>query len=254
MYESGKLKKEDTDGLELTWGNVAAVRTLLERITKREGAFANMLAEGTKHASDTLGPEGQLRGIYTMKGHSPRGHDHRANWREMFDNATSDIGIYEAGYTGPADPDTFALKNIFSPEEVSTSVALTKGRRQFEDCMGTCCFCTRVPIKMVLECFNAATGWDFAPKEAVDVGFRAANVFRAFNVRAGIGPEKDRPSIRWSSAPVDGPAKGITIAPHWDAMLDNYYKQMGWDTKTGIPTADTLNKLGLQNVAKDLYK
>ena len=172
----------------------------------------------------------------------------------MFDNATSDIGIYEAGYAGPPDPDTYMLKNIFSPEEVSTSVALTKGRRQFEDCTGTCCFCTRVPIKMVLECFNAATGWDFTPKEAADVGFRAANVFRAFNVRVGIGPEKDRPSTRWSSAPVDGPAKGITINPHWDAMLDNYYKQMGWDTKTGVPTADTLNKLGLQNVAKDLYK
>ena len=254
MYESGKLKKEDTDGLELTWGNVASVRMLLERISRREGAFANLLAEGTMRTANALGPEAQARGIYTIKGSSPRGHDHRAMWREMFDTATSDISIYESGYAGPADPDTHSLGNIFSPEEVSTHTALSKGRRQFEDTLGTCVFCTRVPIKMVVDCLNAVTGWDFDPKEAANVGFRAANVLRAFNVKNGIGPELDRPSARWSSAPVDGPAKGITIAPYWDQMLDNYYKLMGWDLKTGKPLLETLNKLGLRNVAKDLWK
>ncbi len=253
MYESGKLKKEDTDGLEMTWGNVGSVRTLLERIAKREGKFANMLAEGTFKTAMALGPEAQARGIYSLKGHSPRGHDHRAMWREMFDNATSDIGIYESGYAGPNDPDTHMLKNMFSPDDVSAHTALSKGRRQFEDCLGTCVFTTRVPIKMIVDCLNAATGWGMSVEEAKNVGFRAANVFRAFNVKNGIGPEKERPSERWSAAPVDGPCKGITVQPHWDYMLANYYKLMGWNEK-GVPTAETLNKLGLDYVAKDLAK
>jgi aldehyde:ferredoxin oxidoreductase len=254
LYESGKLKKEDTDGLELTWGNVASVRTLLERISRREGKFANQLAEGTFRTVKALGPEAEARGIFSYKGFSPRGHDHRAMWREMFDTVTSDIAVYESSYGGPPDPDTHTIKNIFSPEDVSAHTALSKGRRIFEDCLGTCCFATRVPLKMVVDCLNAATGWDVTPKEAADVGYRAANLFRAFNIKNGIGMEVERPSERWSSTPVDGPAKGISVRPHWDGMMENYYKLMGWDIKTGKPFAETLNKLGLENVARDMWK
>ena len=78
LYEKGILTKEDTGGLELKWGNNGAIRTLLERIARREGAFADMLAEGIKYAAETLGEEAQNCGVYTMKGHAPRGHDHRA--------------------------------------------------------------------------------------------------------------------------------------------------------------------------------
>ena len=135
---------------------------------------------------DRLGPEAQNCGIYTMKGHAPRGHDHRAMWREMFDTATSDIGTYESGYLGPADPDTHSLKDRFSPEDVSTHVAKAKGRRQFEDTLGSCIFCTRAPLRFVVEALNSVTGWDFTVKEAQDVGFRVANLMRAFNIRHGV--------------------------------------------------------------------
>lgn len=253
LYEKGALTREDTGGLDLKWGNTVAMRTLLERIGRREGAFANILAEGTKHTAEVLGPEAQNCGIYTMKGHSPRGHDHRAMWREMFDTATSDIGTYESGYMGAPDPDTHSLKDRFSPEDVSTNVAKAKGRRQFEDALGTCTFCTRVPLRLLLEAFNAVTGWDFTPKEAQDAGFRAANLMRAFNLRHGVSIETERPSPRWASTPVDGPAKGISVVQHWDSMLDNYYKLMGWDRKTGRPFPETLRALGLEHVITDLW-
>ncbi|MFH0768654.1 MAG: aldehyde ferredoxin oxidoreductase C-terminal domain-containing protein [Chloroflexota bacterium] len=253
LYEKGLLKQEDTGGLDLKWGNTAAMRTLLERIARREGAFANMLAEGTKYTADTLGTEAQNCGVYTVKGHSPRGHDHRANWREMFDTATSDIGTYESGGLA-RDPDIPGIQDRFSPEEVSTNVAKAKGRRQFEDTIGTCTACTRVPLSALMEVFNAVTGWDFTPKEAQDVGFRVANLMRAFNLRHGVSIETERPSPRWSSAPVDGPAKGITVIPHWESMLNNYYKLMGWDRQTGRPYPETLRALGLENVVGDLWK
>ncbi|MFH1382091.1 MAG: aldehyde ferredoxin oxidoreductase C-terminal domain-containing protein [Chloroflexota bacterium] len=253
LYEKGVLTKKDTDGLELTWGNTAAMRTLLERIAYREGAFAKLLGEGTVRTARALGKEAQDCGIYALKGHSPRGHDHRANWREMFDTATSDIGTYESGYPGPADPDMHMLRNRFSPEEVSTHIAKAKGRRQFEDTLGNCTFCIRVPLRVLLEAFNAVTGWDFTPKEAQEVGFRVANVMRAFNIRHGVPVALERPSPRWASTPADGPAKGISIQPHWDSMLDNYYSLMGWDRKTGKPLPETLKNLGLENVAADLW-
>ena len=75
--------------------------------------------------------------------------------------------------------------NNFSPEEVSTHTAKTKGKRQFDDTLGTCTFCMRVPFSNILEMLNAVTGWDFTGREAQDVGFRAANVMRAFNLKHG---------------------------------------------------------------------
>ncbi|MFC1898823.1 aldehyde ferredoxin oxidoreductase family protein [Chloroflexota bacterium] len=253
LYEKGVLSNEDTEGLELNWGNTGAMRNLLENISHRKGAFANMLAEGIKSTADTIGSEAKDCGIYTIKGHAPRGHDHRANWREMFDTATSDIGTYESG-AGSNDPEIPGVKNRFSPEEVSANVAKGKGRRQFEDAIGTCTFCTRVPLTSLVEAFNAVTGWDFTSKEAQNVGFRIASVMRAFNLRHGVSVETEQPSPRWSSTPVDGPAQGITIVPHWEDMLDNYYKLMAWDRKTGRPLPETLKALGLDNIVKDLWE
>ena len=76
---------------------------------------------------------------------------------------------------------------------------------------------------------------------------------KAFNLRAGIGKELDRPSRRYGSTPADGPTAGISIMPHWDAMLRNYYHLMGWDAEMGVPLPRTLEELEIGHVIKDLY-
>ena len=50
-YEKGALKKEDLDGLEMTWGNVEATLALLKNIAHRRG-YGNTLAEGVKRAAE----------------------------------------------------------------------------------------------------------------------------------------------------------------------------------------------------------
>ena len=55
-YEKGLLTKKDTDGLEMTWGNVDETRKMLEKIAKRDG-FGDILAEGVKRASQHIGGE-----------------------------------------------------------------------------------------------------------------------------------------------------------------------------------------------------
>ena len=72
-------------------------------------------------------------------------------------------------------------------------------------------------------------------------------------LKHGVSVDVERASPRWCSAPSDGPAKGISIVPHWDYMLDNYYKLMGWDKKTGKPLPETLKSLGLDDVARELW-
>jgi aldehyde:ferredoxin oxidoreductase len=47
-YEKGILTKEDTYGLELTWGNAAAIVEMVRKIALREDGLARLLGEGSK--------------------------------------------------------------------------------------------------------------------------------------------------------------------------------------------------------------
>ena len=84
------------------------------------------------------------------------------------------------------------------------------------------------------------------------VGRRIVNLLRVFNFRHGMKVEDEQPSVRYGSVPVDGPAEGKNIMEKWQWMLENYRALMGWDPKTGKPLPETLEKLGLQELIKDL--
>jgi aldehyde:ferredoxin oxidoreductase len=247
-YERGLITRDDVDGLDLTWGNVEAVRQALHMTANRVGC-GDFLAEGVMRASQKVGGEAAKAAIYTMKGNTPRGHDHRTRWKEMFDTCTSNTGTLETA-TYPTTPE---LVGPGYPMDVSTYEATAKGLMIFEDSLGTCRFNTRTNVPLLAEAVNAVTGWDMTQDEARNVGLRAINLMRVFNVQVGITRELDRPSERYGSTPVDGPSKGISIQPHWDAMLDNYYRLLGWDVATGKPLKKTLKALGLEHVIADIW-
>ena len=248
-FEKGWLTAETTGGFEIKWGDVEAVKKMLHMISKREG-FGDVLAEGVKRASESIGGPAADAAIYTMKGNTPRGHDHRTRWAEMFDTCVSNTSTIETS-TGRAPPEP-NVRGPANPIAISTVVATTKGLMQLEDSVGSCRFNTRSNLKLITEAVAAATGWDFSADEGKAVGLRAVNLMRAFNLRTGMGKELDRPSARYGSTPVDGPSAGKSVLPHWDDMLNNYYELMGWDTETGIPLPSTLETLGIGYVNKEL--
>jgi aldehyde:ferredoxin oxidoreductase len=250
-FEKGWLTAEQTGGLEVSWGDVEAVKNLLHMIADREG-FGDVLAEGVKRASERIGGSAAEAAIYTMKGNTPRGHDHRTRWAEMFDTCVSNTSTIETIVNIlPPEPD---VRGPANPIAVSTAVAETKGLMQLEDSAVTCRFNTRMNVELISEAISAATGWDFTAEEGKRVGRRAVNLMRAFNLRTGLTKEHDRPSARYGSTPVDGPTAGISVLPHWEAMLRNYYELLGWDPDTGIPLPSTLDSLGIGYVNKELDK
>lgn len=75
-YEKGLITQEDTDGLDLTWGNISGAIGLLNKIAKKEGIGA-ILSEGTKKAAEQLGRGAeefcvQVKGLEVPM-HDPRG-------------------------------------------------------------------------------------------------------------------------------------------------------------------------------------
>ena len=76
---------------------------------------------------------------------------------------------------------------------------------------------------------------------------------RIVNLRHGLTPAQDCISPRLAQPPVNGPAKGKTIAPWYDQMVRDYYRHMGWDEETSKPLPETLEALGLGYVAQELW-
>ncbi|MFC1988603.1 aldehyde ferredoxin oxidoreductase family protein [Chloroflexota bacterium] len=255
-YEKGILSREDCGGLEMTWGNADATRDMLRMIATRQG-LGDILAEGVMRAAQRIGGEAPNFAIHTMKGNTPRGHDHRNNWPMLFDTCLSEMSTDEGHSMGnPADlnislgptsrPDT-SLENALAHN------AECKGAHQFEDSLGTCRFTTRTNLKLLAQALSAVTGWDFSTEETMDVGRRVVNLLRLFNIRHGHTAEMDAPSPRYGSTPVDGPGQGKSILPHWDELRSKYYEQMGWDKDTGKPLSDTLRNLGLEYTIPELW-
>jgi len=153
-----------------------------------------------------------------------------------------DLSIY--GLPQPLDP--------FSWKQQSDAEAKTKGTLQFADSLVVCVFPVRCNLPLLAQALNAATGWNFSFDEALKVGRRAVNLMRVYNIKAGHTPDSEKPSPKYCSTPVDGPAKGKSIRPHLEDMLSNYYNLMGWDRKTGLPRPETLRELGLEYVMDNL--
>ncbi|MBI2854042.1 MAG: aldehyde ferredoxin oxidoreductase family protein [Chloroflexi bacterium] len=253
-YEKGLLTRKETGGIALEWGNVDSVRAMLHNIAHRRG-FGDILAEGAMRAATRLGREAASCAVHTKKGNTPRSHDHRLSWREMFDTCMSSTGTLESSWFIAApnftDLGFESAPDPHSTGEISTFVARTK-TLLFEDSLGTCGFCTQTGIRMLAKAISAATGWDFTVEEAKLTGLRIANLLKAYNLRCGLGPELDGPSPRYGSTPIDGKSAGKGIGPVWEEMVRNYYTEMGWDN-AGRPLPQTLQRLGLANIVKDIW-
>lgn len=253
-YEKGILTRKDLDGLDMRWGNVDAIRAMLEKISHREG-IGDLLAEGVKRASEKVGKEASETGIYVLKGATPRTHDHRGigKWGEMLDTCVSATGTIQAcAYVSPTT--LFGMPpalNRTSPWEVAGSAGKIDGWYVFLDSLGICRLITIDP-QLSINCFNAVTGRGLTVADAITIGRRTVNVLRVFNFRHGLDPTLEAPSVRYGSTPTDGPAKGITIEPYFKWMKGFYFELMGWDPETGKPLEHTLKSLGLEELIPDL--
>jgi aldehyde:ferredoxin oxidoreductase len=253
-YEEGIISNAETGAFELNWGNSEAIKEIVTMTANRKG-IGNMLADGVMRAVAKIGKNSDKLGIYTSHGTTPRSHDHRARWTELFDHCVSESGALDNTPIGP-NIENYGISGrvqplTFNPDEVVEMEVKMKGGMQFEDSAVTCRFHTRMDIDLLVEVFRAVTGWDFSKEEAMKIGKRAVNIMRAFNIRTGNFENPNRPSNRYALPPNAGPGKNKSFLLHYDKMLKNYYGGMGWDEK-GRPLPETLKDLGIEWIIKDL--
>ena len=93
---------------------------------------------------------------------------------------------------------------------------------------------------------RAATGWEVTVDELLEIGERAVNLARVFNVREGFTRGDDRLPDRLYTPLEGGPLTGNAIdRDAFEAAVSALYELKGWDPGTGAPTPERLHRLGL---------
>ena len=268
-YERGLLTKEDTDGLEMTWGNHRSIVEAVRRMAYKEGKFGELLALGSRKASQKIGRgteyysitiKGQQMGLVEPRaevawglgfGVSTRGGDHlRAQPAMEFmwtpEQAKEYIGSEKA-------------VDRFSTEGKGLLVFWAENMKAVQDSMENCKYWFRGQPKLWWDwpphMINAVTGWNLTPEDVFNIGQRVVLAERAFNAKAGLTRREDHlPERFYEEAQPTGPAKGaIMPRDKWEKMLDEYYSHRGCD-KNGIPVRSKLEELGVKWIADDLEK
>ncbi|MCC7107295.1 MAG: hypothetical protein IT307_19340 [Chloroflexi bacterium] len=250
-YSRGIIGTEQTDGLELTWGNYDAAMEVLQQMLNRRG-FGGRLAGGLKEAAAAIGG-GADRFMVHVKGAGINMHDWRPLWGAL-------LGQILAG-TGPCHqieyPSLAFQSPLLTPEGKGQAVARTQIQKIWEDCIGVCMFACQGVQDVTLLAPRAvaqATGWNgFDTNEAMLVGERVVNMMRMIAVSRGFTRQDELDvSPRLLEAPANGPAAGHAMGPYFEQMVDDYYRAMGWEVETGRPSAETIRRLGLEDLAEQL--
>jgi aldehyde:ferredoxin oxidoreductase len=258
-FEKGLITAQDTDGLKLDWGNAEVAEKLLRKVVYREG-FGDILARGIREAADYIGGDAPDFAVH-VKGTGISLHDWRSVWGLLFGQIVgSGAGWPAPGadcFTSEPDAGYPELTERFDHEAKPLEVKNTGIVKFMNDSTGLCWFVTwgmGGALKLTAETISVATGWDYTAEELLEVGERIMHLERAFNVRHGLTPTDDYDvPKRLIEAPPDGPAAGRPIGPYLRGMINHYYELMGWDPKSGKPWRRTLEKVGLDGVARDLW-
>jgi aldehyde:ferredoxin oxidoreductase len=262
-YEHGILTKEDTGGIELTWGNAAAVEQLTHLIGRREG-IGRLLGEGVKRAAEGLG-KGAERFALHVKGQELPMHDPRGKKGLALAYALSPTGadhmeaphdpLYEGfhpqghplGPLGLIEP----VKVLdLGPRKVR-AFYLTQQVWSLYNSVGMCDFVgtplNQLDLERLVGYVNSVTGWNMSLFEMLKVGERANTLMRLFNCREGFGPGDDVLPQRMHEGIGNGALKGERVDPEqFLAARRLYYQMAGWDPETGEPTAAKLAELDVE--------
>jgi aldehyde:ferredoxin oxidoreductase len=264
-FERGLLTLDDTDGIELRFGNAEALVEMVERIGQRQG-FGRVLGEGSARAAEILGVGRDL--VVAVKNHELPAHMPQVKRSLALIYAVNPFGAdHESHEHDPsyrAYPERMAELDLLDPQpskvlnaEKVRYALYTQYMYSLLDSLSVCQFVWGPawhlygPSQLV-EAVRAVTGWNVSLWELMKVGERRLNLLRAFNAREGVGAEADTVPPKLLIPLEGGKSNGLAVtAEEVEAAKAIYYGMAGWD-ENGRPTPAKLEELALGWVADEL--
>ena len=270
-FEKGLIGLEETDGLELEFGNTRSMLTAVERIARREGDFFHLLGEGSARAAAKIG-RGAEEFLTTVKkqeapAHMPRvkrslaliyavnpnGADHQSHEHDP---------AYSEGDGWEIWKDRMELLGLTSPQPIQDlgkeKVRYSLRTQWVYSLLDSLVLCQFVfgPAwqiygpQQIIQAVRAVTGWEVSLEELLQVGERRLNMMQAINAREGIGRQDPPLPPRFFEPLPDGPSQGLTIdRTELLEAIETYYQMAGWELENAQPTRSKLSELDLDWVA-----
>jgi len=259
-------------GRDIDFSDLETVVFLLEKIARREGV-GDLLAEGVKIAAEKTGKESERFAIH-VKGLEWSGYECRNAPSMMLAYMTADVGAHHnrawvlghdlaGAWTNVHDLIASGGEVEIQPRAIVSDrsaeyVIASQHKRSLFDVLGNC----RLQMMELgfeeahyAELYSLITGMTKSWEELLKISERIWHLTRAFSVREinGFGRHLDFPPARLYEDPIaDGPSQGHALSrDDIENLLNWYYEARGWD-QNGIPTRETLARVGLPEVVEDL--
>jgi aldehyde:ferredoxin oxidoreductase len=265
-YEKGILTKEQTDGLELKFGNSDVFGPLIYKIAYKEEGIGTLLAQGSERAATLIG-NGAAELAVTCKGQEWPAHMVQMKPNLAVIYAVNNFGAdhqsseHDPTLMAAEDSNDWIWANMLESFEKcgdygvldANKAKFALATQKFYSTLDTLCLCQFAwgpswqlygPAELIEFC-KYGVGWDTTIQELQEIGERRINMMRMFNVKVGFNRKDDRlPPKAFLPIP-SGPNQGVGITKEdFEKALDAYYDFAGWG-KDGIPTEETLKRLEL---------
>ena len=254
-FENGLITKEDTDGIDLRWGNAEAIMEALHKIGTKEGALGELFGDGVKAAAAKIGPK-SLEFAMEVGGEELPMHDAKLQPEYYTTYKLDATPARHTQYEGAARP-AWELPAPPQDRTQATERGVShKARSEYMHVVNSAGMCQFImmgaPNDRIPEWINTETGWDTDLNEMKEIGERIANLRMAFNIREGDIVTKRRvPGRLWGAEPLQaGPHKDITLDVR--TLEQDYLAACDWDAETAAPSKRKLDALGLADVAEKI--
>ena len=256
LYDVGLITKKDL-GYELPFGSTKNLVRFTEEMILGKGFAGKIFGDGTREAGrrlEEMGREGasyyamQIKGLempaFDIHGMTSfavgesvaiRGACHLRNGSYALDSK----GTFDRfGYEKPLERGK-EIKKLDDDYAIIDSYIICKFTRGIYE--------NDAEMAKVYELVTGIPVTDAFMKQRADA---IVTLSKCFNIREGCTRDDDHPPERFfKEAHTKGPAKGVVLKEEgYQTILSGYYEARGWDKETGIPTNETLKKLGLDFV------
>ena len=249
LVEKGVMSADDLDGIDLGWGKMDAVYTLLSKIANREGV-GDLLAEETVALAKKF--DYDLENVASIKNISVTYHDARASFGMVPAYAISPMGpnhnacdMYITCLGQPYEEIGIdAVEAQTDGEDMSIAAARLHDYRALYSSIGMCVFCNP-PAPDIAKYMELTLGVDFGLEEIKDFGRRSFLIKRLFNLKMGMTRDDERyPKILLQSLEDSGQEGKV---PDAEKLIANYYKYREWDEETLLPPKSVFTQLKMEN-------
>ena len=253
-YANGLFTLEETEGIDLNWGNTDAIVQMTEAICKATTEMGKVLNNASRSAAKHYS-----RGFeYLMDANGIEAPQHDARRAPglartyQYDPTPGRHVKGGQGFTGAAE----------LPPEVKYSFEDTAERdiagvveSEITNLAG---FCMLSDVGMPPACksrfLTALTGVEYDAETERKLGLRSYTIRHAFNLREGMVRADNTIANRLVGKPplTGGPHEGITIDN--EKLANNYFSALDWDLDTLKPSRAFLEEIGgLEVVIRELY-